>query len=258
MSATLTRLAALGATSFRQALRDKVLHVLVGFGGLMVVGSLIISELTVGERARIVMDLGMTATSLLANFVAVFVTVGQVAREIERRTIVVVATKPVARWEILVGRFAGMGATLALMVAVMTVLHALMLLAVEGYRATLWHAALLTFTESLLVCSIALFLSSFATPLPSMFLTLGFVVIGHTSWGLLMLADSVQSAAAKTCLRVLHALLPNLSLLDVRQPVTWGEPIGIDVVGLGVAYGLGYSMVLLILGAGLFSRRDLA
>jgi ABC-type transport system involved in multi-copper enzyme maturation permease subunit len=258
VSATLSRLAALGATSFRQALRDKVLYVLLGFSSLLVVGSLVISELTVGERGRIVMDLGLTATSLLANFVAVFVTVGQVAREIERRTIVVVATKPVARWEILVGRFVGMGATLALMVAVMASLHALVLLAVDGYRTTLWDAALMSFTESLLVCAIALFLSSFATPLPSVFLTLGFVVIGHTSWGLLMLADSLESRAARAGLRALHAALPNLSLLNVRQTVTWGDPVGLDVVSLGMAYGLGYSMVLLILGAGLFSRRDLA
>ena len=258
MSASIARVLALAGTGFRQALRDKVLYVLLGFAVVLIGGSLLISELTVGERGRIVMNLGLSVTSLLADLVAIFVTIGQVGREIERKTIIVIATKPVARWEILAGRFAGMALTLGLMITVMTALHASILVAVGGYRGALWQASLLALAEALLTCAIALFLSSFATPLPSMFLTLGFLVIGHTSWGLLMLAEGVKSELARTSLHVLYAVLPNFSLLNVRAFVTWGEAISWTTVGLGLAYGLGYSIVLLASGAFLFSRRDLA
>lgn len=250
------RLFALAESGWRQALRDKLLHVLGGFAVVLIGGALIISELTVGERARIVLDLGLSATSLLANLVAVFVTINQAAREIERKTVVVILTKPVARWELVAGRFLGMAATLALMVACMGALHAALLATIGGFRKELLVALVLTWLEALLVAALALFFSSFATPLPSMFLTLAFIVIGHTSWGLRMLAET-SGAAMRTVLELLYRVLPNLSLLNVRSAVTWGDAVPWTHALHGGAYALGYSAMLLALASFALSRRDL-
>ena len=256
-ASSLLRVTALAGASWRQAVRDKLLHVLAGFAVVMIGGSFVVSELTVGERARIVMDLGLSATALLSVLVAAFVTANQAAREIERKTVVIVLSKPVARWELLAGRFLGMSATLAVMVACMSLLHAGVLLAVDGYRATMWPAVVLTWLEAILVVAIALFFSSFATPLPSMFLTLAFIVIGHTSWGLRMLAERTASAVAKVALEILFRALPNLALLDMRSPVTWGDPVPWAHVAQGFAYTAGYAGMLLALASALMSRRDL-
>jgi Cu-processing system permease protein len=255
-SSTLARLLALAGSGWRQAVRDKLLYVLAGFCVVLIGGSLVISELTVGERARIVLDLGLSATSILANLVAVFVTINQAAREIERKTVVVVLTKPVARWELLAGRFLGMTATLALMIAVMGALHALTLQAVDGLVPGFAQALVLTWAEAVLVAAIALFFSSFATPLPAMFLTLAFIVIGHTSWGLRALAETA-GPSLRVALAFLYRTLPNLALLDVRSAVTWGSSVPWSHVGNGLAYAAGYSAVLLALGSFALSRRDL-
>ena len=256
MTSALDRLLALAGSGWRQAIRDKLLHVLGGFCVVLIGGSLVVSELTIGERDRIVLDLGLSATSLLANLIAVFVTINQAAREIERKTVVVILTKPVARWELLAGRFLGMAATLALMVACMGILHGIVLGTIGAWQADVVQVLVLTWLEAVLVAAIALFFSSFATPLPAMFLTLAFIVIGHSSWGLLMLAEQA-GPAGKLLLGALYRALPNLALLDVRSAVTWGQGVPWSHVTQGTAYALGYSAMLLALGSFALSRRDL-
>lgn len=252
------RIAALAANGFRQAVRDKVLYVLAAFCGLLILGSVIVSQLTVGERSRIVLDLGLSATALLTSLTAVVVSISQLAKEIERRTIDTILAKPVSRWEFLVGRFGGMALTLGAMVLTMGVLHSVVLLAVDGLRPDAWKALLLTWVEAVLVAAMAFFVSSFATTVPSLFITLGFVVIGHTSWGLVLLARRVTWPAAQWLLRTGYVALPNLELLNVRAQVVWEVPIGWGYVLQAAAYGLAYSGFLVTLAAAILSRRDLA
>lgn len=242
----------------RQAMRDKVLYVFAGFGVLLIAGSVIVSQLTVGERARIVMNLGLSATCVLGTLTAVFVTINQVAREIDRKAIASILTKPVARWELLVGRFVGMAATLAVLESAMAGLHVVILGTIDGYDASLWKAAWLGYVETVLVVAIALFLSSFITTLPSIFLSLAFVLIGHTSWGLAMLAERATAPAARWALGALYTLLPNLELMNVRAEVVWDVAIPWTLVAHGTLYATGYSAVLLVLASWLFARRDLA
>ncbi len=254
--ASLERVLALAGAGLRQAVRDKLLHVLLGFCGILIAGSVIVSQLTVGERARIVMNLGLSATSILANLVGAFVTINQAAREIERKTVVMILAKPVARWELVAGRFAGMGATLGFMVACMGALHAVVLALVGGYRVDLWPALALTWLEALVVVAIALFFSCIATPLPSMFLTLAFIVIGHSTWTLHALATR-NPGPVGWLLEALYRGIPNLSLLNVRSAVTWGEIIPASHVAHGLLYAAGCCAVLLGLGSLALSRRDL-
>ena len=258
LAGSLARLLALALNGHRQAVRDKVLYVLAGFGALLILGSIVVSQLTVGERARIVMDLGLSANALLSGLTAVFVSINQLAREIERRTIDTILAKPVARWEFVVGRFLGLGLTLALLVGVMGGLHATVLVAVDAWDPAMLAALWLTWIEALLIAAIALFLSSFATTIPSMFVTLALVLIGHSSWGLVLLAKSLESPLAQWLLRVAYVALPNLEMLNVRGQVVWDVDIPWNYVAHASAYGLLYAGTLLLLSSAALARRDLA
>jgi ABC-type transport system involved in multi-copper enzyme maturation permease subunit len=258
LAASWARLVALALNGHRQAVRDKVLYVLAGFGGLLILGSIVVSQLTVGERARIVMDLGLSANALLSALTAVFVSVNQFAREIERRTIDTILAKPVARWELVVGRFLGLGLTLALLVAAMGALHAGVLVAVDAWDPAALAALWLTWIEALLIAAVALFFSSFVGTVPATFATLALIVIGHSSWGLVLLSKSVASPIAQWLLRVAYVALPNLELLNVRGQVVWDVAIPWTYVGQATAYGLLYALALLLLAAAALARRDLA
>jgi ABC-type transport system involved in multi-copper enzyme maturation permease subunit len=252
------RVAALAGNSVRQAIRDRILSLLGGFCAVLVVASVVISELTVGERNRIVVDLSLSAIAMLTTLSAALVTIGQVAREIERRTVDTILSKPVARWELVAGRAGGMAVTLAVMVVAMGALSSVVLVALGGFTPELWKALYLGWLEAVLVAALALFFSTFTTSMPSLFITLGLVVIGHTSDGLLLMAARVESPALAWLLRTLHLVIPNLDLLTVRDQVVWGVTIPWGLLGWASAYALGVAAALVTLGAAILSRRDLA
>jgi ABC-type transport system involved in multi-copper enzyme maturation permease subunit len=254
----LERVLAIAGNGVRQAVRDKALVMLAAFCAILVLGSVVVSSLTVGERTRIVVDLGLSVISILTTLTAVLVSIGQVAREIERRTVDTILSKPVARWELLLGRFLGMAATLAIMVAVMGALHAAVLAVLGGLDPQLPHALFLGWVEAVLVSALALFFSTFTTSMPSVFITLGFVVIGHASWSLALMARSLQSRALQELLHVLYVVLPNLELMNVRDQVAWDVAVSGRYVAWATLYGLAYSGLLIVLGAAILSRRDLA
>src|SRR5438874_9220684 len=116
MSATL----AIAVNAFRESVRDKVLYNLVLFAILLIGASYVIGQLTAGQDVKIIKDLGLAATSVFGLFIAVFIGIGLVSKEVERRSIYALLTKPVSRPQFIVGKYAGLVLTLAVNVAVMT------------------------------------------------------------------------------------------------------------------------------------------
>ena len=115
--ATVLRIA---ANVFKESVRDKVLYSIVLFAVLIIAASLLIGQLTAGQEVKIIKDLGLSAISLFGHFVAIFIGIGLVSKEIERRSIYALLAKPMSRTELLVGKFLGLVATLAVNVTVMT------------------------------------------------------------------------------------------------------------------------------------------
>lgn len=258
MTGSLGRIAALAWTGHRQAVRDRVLLVLACACGAFVIGSVIVSQLTVGERGRIVMDLGLSSIGVLTLLTGTFIAVNQASRDIERRTIDTILSKPVARWELVVGRFAGVGMTVGLMTGAMMLLHSAILVTIGAHDAAMWKAAWLGYVSALLGTALALFVSSFATPLPAQFITLGCLLIGHTSKGLALLADRVDAPLAQWLLRLLYVAVPHFDQLNFGDQVVWHVEIPWAVVLRATVYGLSYAGLLVVLTAGILSRRDLA
>jgi ABC-type transport system involved in multi-copper enzyme maturation permease subunit len=255
---------------FRESVRDKVLYNLVFFAILLMAASYLIGQLTAGQDAKIIKDLGLSATSIFGLFIAVFIGIGLVSKEVERRSIYALLAKPIHRYQLVLGKFFGLTLTLAVNLAVM----ALALYAVLGYVAwgagpsvrMAWEtpaldprlliAVALIFVELMLVTSIALFLSTFSTPILSAALTFGFFVVGHFSGDLRNFQDVVDSPAAQRLARGLYWVLPNLAQFDVKSDVVHGQPVPLGSVTMSVAYAVLYIAMLLVVSMLIFSRRD--
>ena len=149
-----------------------------------------VGQLTAGQDVKIIKDLGLAATSVFGLFIAIFIGIGLVSKEVERRSIYALLAKPVSRPQFIVGKYAGLVLTLAVNVAVMTVaLYAVLALHGRGrepptIRAgwdapaldpALLKAVFLIFVELMLVTAIALFFSTFSSPFLSAALTFGSV-----------------------------------------------------------------------------------
>ncbi|MGH9866849.1 MAG: ABC transporter permease [Candidatus Polarisedimenticolia bacterium] len=250
------KVAAIAANTFREAIRDRILYLLLAFAILMIVSSRILSLLTVGAEEKIVKDVGLASLSLFGVATAIFVGVGLVFKEIEKRTVYTLISKPISRSQFILGKYLGLVMVLAVNLSIMTAVFYLLLMLKGWMDLGITRAVLLIFVELALVTGIAILFSSFSTPILSSLFTVTCYVIGHLSWGLLLLADKVQGSFAKVLCGVLYRVLPNLELLNVRGQVVHGETVPWSRVWDGAVYGLGYTVVVLALAVLVFRRRD--
>jgi len=256
----LWRIAAIARNAFREAVRDRVLYNLVLFVLILTGASIFIGELSGGQERKVIVDLGLSAMLLFGVFIAIFVGVGLVYKEIERRTIYAVFSKPVGRGEFLVGKYLGLCLTLLVNVLVMGVGVSLALLYVsrgwDPLIPTIWPAVLLIYMELMLLTAIALLFSSFSSPALSALLTFMVFVIGHFSADLKSLAVSLGSSSARTLFTGLYYLLPNLANYSFITPAAHGHAPSVGFVFATGLYALVYIVVILAAATLVFSRRN--
>ena len=256
----LWRITAIARNAFREAVRDRVLYNLVLFVLLLTAASIFIGELSGGQERKVIVDLGLSAMLLFGVFIAIFVGVGLVYKEIERRTIYAVFSKPVGRGEFLVGKYLGLCLTLLVNVLVMAVGVSLALLYVshgwDPLISTIWPAVFLIYIELMLLTAIALLFSSFSSPALSALLTFFVFIIGHFSADLKGLATSMGSTSARWLFDVLYYLLPNLANYSFITPAAHGRAPSAGFVFASALYALVYIVVILAAATLVFSRRN--
>jgi ABC-type transport system involved in multi-copper enzyme maturation permease subunit len=255
---------------FRESIRDRVPYNLVLFAILLIASSYLLGQLTAGQDVKIIKDLGLGATGIFGLFIAIFIGIGLVSKEVERRSIYSLLSKPVSRPQFIAGKYAGLVLTLLVNVAVMT----LALYAVLGYMTwresaafkAAWDAPaldprllvaiFLIFIELMLITAVALFFSTFSSPLLSAALTFGLYVAGHFNTELRNFDQFVSAGPAVWLVRVVYYVLPDLSAFDVKIQAVHGLPIPAGYVAWTAASGLAYIAALLLGATLIFSRRD--
>ena len=256
----LWRISAIARNTFREAVRDRVLYNLVIFVLLLTAAAIFIGELSGGQERKIIVDLGLSAMLLFGVFIAIFVGVGLVYKEIERRTIYAIFSKPVGRGEFLVGKYLGLCLTLLVNVVVMGLGVSLALAYVKkGWDPlilTIWPAVLMIYMELMLITALALLFSSFSSPALSALLTFCIFIIGHFSADLKNLANSLGSTGARLLFSGLYYLLPNLANYSFITPAAHGRaPASGFVLSAGL-YAVVYIAVILATATLVFSRRN--
>ncbi len=251
---------AIARNTFREAVRDRVLYNLIVFALLLIGSAIFIGELSGGQELKIVTDLGLSAMLLFGVFIAIFVGVGLVYKEIERRTLYAILSKPIGREQFLFGKYLGLNLTLLLNVALMGIGAMLALLYVRhGWDTSLlriWPAIFLIYVELMIVTAVALLFSSFSSPALSALLTFFVFIIGHFSGDLQALANSANSEPARWLFRALYYLLPNLSHYSVISATAHGIVPGARALLASAAYAIAYIVALLSLASIIFRRRN--
>jgi ABC-type transport system involved in multi-copper enzyme maturation permease subunit len=249
---------AVAANTFREAIRDKVLYNLVFFALLVMGASAVIGNMTLGEGIKIIMDLSLAAMSVFGLLIAIFVGIGLVHKEIQRRTVYMLLAKPISRRNFVIGKYLGLMLVIALNVAIMTAaLLALMALYSAGpMNWGVLTAVLLILVELMVVTAVAVLFSTFSTPTLSAMLTLGVWVIGRFSSDLLDFAKRSEDPLTRAVVMGVHYVLPNLEKFDVKNLVVYRMAIDPAYVGGAVVYGLLYILFLIGLAAVIFERRD--
>jgi ABC-type transport system involved in multi-copper enzyme maturation permease subunit len=254
------RVASIARNTFREAVRDRVLYNLVLFVLLLTGAAIFIGELSGGQERKIIVDLGLSAMLLFGVFIAIFVGVGLVYKEIERRTVYAIFAKPVGRGEFLIGKYLGLCLTLLVNVLVMGAGVSLALLYVsrgwDPLALRIWPAILLIYVELMILTGVALLFSCFSSPSVAALLTFFVFIIGHFSSDLKSLANSMGSGSARWLFRGLYYVLPNLANLSFVTPAAHGQMPTAAHAAMAVLYAVVYIAVILAAATLIFSRRN--
>ena len=252
------RILVISKNTFREAIRDKVLYNLVLFVLLLTACAILLGDLTDGQEARTVVNIGLNAMLLFGAFISIFVGVGLVSKEIEKRTVFAIFAKPVTRAEFIIGKYLGLCLTLLVNVGVMGIGVSLALLYVGGgsLAYSIWGSILLIYLELTILTAVAILFSSFSSPSLSALLTFFVFIIGHMSASLRDLAANLGSRAATYIFEAIYYLLPNLSFYSFRTEAAYGLTPTLSMTGGAVVYAIVYITILFTISIFIFSRRN--
>jgi len=254
------RVRAIALNTFRESIRDRVLYNLILFVLILVAASVFVSDLSLDMESQFTAALGLSAMLVFGALIAIFIGVGLVYKEIDKRTIYSLLSKPVHRHEFIIGKYAGLCLTLLVNSAVMVVAIELALLYVNGKFVQLQMAVLaasfLVYLELALVVAVALMFSSFTTPMLAALFSFAVYVIGQFSQDLLVMASLSGSTMTRVVLKTLYYLLPNLSNFGFITEASHGRLVPPAMAVSASVYALVYIGILLSAAVLIFQKRN--
>jgi ABC-type transport system involved in multi-copper enzyme maturation permease subunit len=247
--------------TFREAVRDRVLYNLVFFALLMMGAAILVGQISIGIEEGVIVSLGLTAISVIGIFIAVFIGVGLVSKEMEKRTLYALLAKPVERWEFLLGKYGGLVMTLTvntaamaagLYVALWTVKHSL-----ERSDWYLLVAVYLILLKLALIVALAMLFSCFTTPFLAILFTIGLYIAGVFAEDLRTMQAVDLAPGTMKMLRGISYLLPNFENFNVMGAVAHARGVPATLVWQDTGYAVLYAAIVLVTAAVVFSRRNL-
>ena len=250
-------IALIARNTFREAVRDRVLAGIVVAGLALLALTRLASPLAMGEGLRLTVDLGLSGITWLGLVVVLMVGSSLVSKEIDRRTIFNLLSRPLPRPYYLVGKWAGLTAALASVAVILGLALAGMLVLLGHAEAlpAIAQAVVLAVLELAVVCSIAVMFSALSTPVLSALYTLGLFLAGQWTDDLRRFAEHAPGSLG-TILTTAANLLPNLSLFNMRSLASLGTCTTIEHLAVATGYAALYCGCVLLLGAAAFESRD--
>ncbi|MGA2361219.1 MAG: ABC transporter permease [Candidatus Aminicenantales bacterium] len=251
------KITAIAGITFKEAKRDRILYLLFFFAAVAIITSRVLAILTVGDRVKIIKDVGLSSISIFGVLMAVLIGTSLVYKEIDKKTIFTLLSKPLHRAQFILGKFLGLVLTLFVMTVLMSLIF-LVLLYFHTFKVewTMLVAIAYIFLELVLITAVAIFFSSFSTPILSSIFSLAFYLIGHLSWGLELLIKKMRAGAGRTAAQFFYLFLPDLENFNFKTEVVHGLPIPAGIYLYSFLYGIFYTAFILGLTVLVFRRRD--
>lgn len=257
MKRRLRAISTIASNTLREAVRSKVLYILLFFALVLIGTSFLLATLSYVERERILQDVALGSIRLFGAAIAIFIGVGMIHQEVDRRTIYTILSKPVSRVDFLVGKYLGLVTTLWIQLAVMS----------AGFVGVSWatgapldsgHAIALGMTalELAVLVAIATLFSSFATPFLAACYSVGLYMVGHVTRDLRALGAMTDAEGVGVLTTWLHRLLPDLESFNWTIEAVHGLPIPAAEVLWAALMGVGWCVAFLTVAALVFERRD--
>ena len=255
----------IAANTISEAMRRKILNAFLMVGVAVIVFMFAFSTFNVRQELSLIKGMGLGIISLAGLFISVILSIYLIPTELERRTIYTILSKPVTRYQFLLGKYLGAVGTVAINIGLMGILFvgAVAIKQVMGHQTVdalqLFKGILMTLMQLVLLCSLSVFLSVFTPPLINFFATIALFIIGSMSSFTYDLAKSATNPLAKGFFSLIHYVVPNFGNFTYTNPLLNANvQVKSEALFLtqNVIYALVYSAVLLIIAILAFDRKE--
>ncbi len=248
---------AVAHNTFREAVRDKVLYVLLFFAAASILGSKALGWISIGQDIKIIKDISLAAVLVFGVLIAIFVGTTLIYKEVDKRTLYTILSRPIRRYEFILGKYLGLAFLLGLVTIVMTDVAVLYVFAFGGsIDIAFFYAALLIYIELLLITAFSVLLSALTTPILGAIIVFCVFILGHATEVLIDLPPNFDDTWTKYMLEGVYYVVPNLNNFNIRAEAANSVIPSFSYVLWAVLYGLVYTGMLLILSAIVFEDKD--
>jgi ABC-type transport system involved in multi-copper enzyme maturation permease subunit len=255
-----SRLSAITWNTFREAVRDRILYNLVLFVLLLVASAPLFSQISIGLEKLMLVNVGLSSISLFGVIIAIFVGIGLVSKEIEKKTLYTILSRPVRRWEFMAGKYLGLLLTLVVNTALMTLgFYIALLIFINGLKradAMLLVAVYFIVLQFMMMVAITLLFSTFSTPIFSAIFAFALYVIGTFGEDLKNFAAMSQGATKWLALGASY-IMPNFASLNVIAQAAHEQRVSSSLIFSNTVYALLYSLAVTVAAVMIFERRNL-
>lgn len=251
------KLRAIAFNTFKEAVRNKIFYLLVALGVTSALSSFIISMLTLGDKEKVLKDIGLASIDFFSVLVAVFTGINLIYKEIDKRTIYNILSKPIDRGSFILGKFLGLALTLLVALSSMTIVFTLYLFIATGnVDLNMFIYFFLLYLELLIITAISLLFSSFSTPILSSIFTISLYLIGQVTWTFNEFKNQLITPVNKITAYFLYYILPNLNKFNIKNELVVNAKLDPYLIANGILYALCYTSALLILTIIIFRKRE--
>jgi len=243
--------------TLKEAIRNKIFYLLFFFGLFFVFSSRIIGLLTIGDQTKVIKDVGLASINFFCVLIAIFTGINLVHKEIDKKTIYTILSKPISRDQFILGKFLGLLLTVGIALASMATIFILFLVLTTGkFEASLLLYFLMLFMELAILISISLLFSSFSTPILSSIFTITIYLIGQITWTYNHFKYLLKTPLTRVLTDVVYYLLPNLHKYNVKNEIVLGTPVAIGQLLVAVGYSVLYIGCILFATLMIFRKRE--
>jgi ABC-type transport system involved in multi-copper enzyme maturation permease subunit len=254
------RIQTIALHTFKESVREKVLYNLIIFALLLIGSAVLFTRISLGIERLMLVNLGLSSIEIFGLLMAIFIGIGLVSKEIDRRTIHSILSKPVRRFEFIIGKYLGLLLTLLINTAIMTGGFYLALLYVQrrlgGDDLVPLGAVYFILLQLAIVVGLALLFSCISSPILSAFFTFCFYVIGNFLGDIRWLGQESGSAILEKLTALLYYVLPNFSDYQVVTQSAHGQVVPSYLLNSGTLYALLYVTILISASILIFEKRE--
>lgn len=255
--------------TFLEARRDRVLYSLILFSVIMILSSLVFSTISAEQYNKIVKDFGLTAISLFGVLMSIFLGTALVYKEIEKKTVYNIFSKPIERYQFVIGKYLGLALTLLVITLCMSVIVFLIVLYVElpnssfikyyyggHYFGEFFAAVYFQYLEFLIIIGIAIVFSCFTSPVLAILLSFLLFAVGRFSADIRLFAEEVRNPIVNYFSEIIYRVIPNLEKFNIRSEAVYGGDISLSLILNTTVYALIYTAVLILLAILIFQKKE--